>query len=489
MLLFYPYCPGFTIVISENPCYNYTNEGEKYMNRFLIRGYNPCESLLRHTPGQLTDFIRRMKKLNLNTIIIHSDYGWKRYRELIERECAAAGIEITLMVFGPRSFFSLTDWKKSWFAADESGRPMTDRPECETHPCASDPEAVEAFQEGAERWLAALPRSIRRVHMRAGDGLMFCRCPKCRQLPEHEQWHPFVAAFVRAAAKVRPELKLETDLYVRRYFVPRDREPYERLDRLMFDTFYRHPFYPIGSDRDQCNRKVMQYAAPEGWSDAETPNQFYRKRLEEWGRAFPGKIYIHENVMCQGYFGCSQHNTGVYLQDQQLYRDLDLGGVCYEAYEPGYEAFASIFDSLAAGRRTSPEEPLEKILQETGMTVFCTDPDFPLEKWLDPFYCRLAELQRKKLNGMDAASFRELVDFEWQNEMRLDPVLTGYAAARGGMLSGKLRFDGISGTAKDFISRRKLWDFMEEIPSGQDPRAVCRELIMELAEKVKDGNS
>ena len=72
---------------------------------------------------------------------------------------------------------------------------------------------------------------------------------------------------------------------------------------------------------------------------------------------------------------------------------------------------------------------------------------------------------------------------------RLDPVFAGYAAARHGMLSGKLRFEGISEEAKDLVSRRKLWDFMEEIPSDQDPRAVCRELIMELADKVKDSNS
>ena len=40
---------------------------------FSVRGFNPCESLLRHTPEQLRRFIRRMKQLNFNTIIIHYD--------------------------------------------------------------------------------------------------------------------------------------------------------------------------------------------------------------------------------------------------------------------------------------------------------------------------------------------------------------------------------------------------------------------------------
>ena len=75
------------------------------MNEFQVRGFNPCESLLRHTPEQLSAFIRRMKTYNFNSIIIHSDYGWKRYQKLIEEECRNAGVEITLMVFCPRTFF------------------------------------------------------------------------------------------------------------------------------------------------------------------------------------------------------------------------------------------------------------------------------------------------------------------------------------------------------------------------------------------------
>jgi hypothetical protein len=83
------------------------------MKQFQVRGFNPCESLLRHTPQQLTNFIRRMKNFNFNSIIIHSDYGYNRYKELIEQECSKANVEITLMVFGPRTFYSLIDYKSS----------------------------------------------------------------------------------------------------------------------------------------------------------------------------------------------------------------------------------------------------------------------------------------------------------------------------------------------------------------------------------------
>ncbi|MBQ4329377.1 MAG: hypothetical protein IJC27_06595 [Lentisphaeria bacterium] len=457
------------------------------MKDFPIRGFNPCESLLRHTPEQLTRFLRRMKEFDFNSVIIHSDYGWRRYRELIERECAACGVEITLMVFGPRTFFSLADWKSSWFAKDESGNPFTRRPECETHPCAAEADAVAGFQEGAEKYLASLPDSIKRLHMRAGDGLMFCRCPKCREIPEHEQYLPFIEAFVRAAKKVRPDLKLETDLYIRRYSIPRRHEVFGELDRVMFDTFYRHPFFPIGSTCDRCNAFAMQYAAPAGYADAVTPNEYYLKRLKQWNSFYPGKLYIHENVMCQGYWGCPQYNTGVYLRDQQLYRELGLGGVCYEAYEPGFAAFAKSFAALAAGKELEEAGELEKILPSTDLKVFCTDPEFPFERYLDPFAARIARnLATFLARGVSAKFFREVVEFQWSNEDILDPLLVSYAAARSGWLKGSIVFDELSEPAQELISRRKLWDFMEDIPVDSDPRAVCRELIMELYNKVRD---
>ena len=313
---------------------------------------------------------------------------------------------------------------------------------------------------------------------------MFCRCEKCRSIPEHEQYRPFVEAFIRAAKKVRPDIKLETDLYIKRYAIPRQHEAFGELDRLMFDTFYRHPFFPLGSTEDTCNRFVMKYAAPAGMADAETPNEFYLKRLKEWNTLFPGKLYIHENVMCQGFWGISQHNTDVYLQDQELYRRLGLGGVCYEAYEPGYDAFSETFRSLASGQRLSPETELERLLPKSGMKFFCEDSAFPTGQYLDPFIARLVRLHQHNLKGLTAEEYRELVAFEWENEEKLDPIMVGYGAARTGLLKGTLRFDNLSEKAADFIARRKLWDFMEEIPLSEDPRAVCRELITELASKA-----
>ena len=125
-------------------------------------------------------------------------------------------------------------------------------------------------------------------------------------------------------------------------------------------------------------------------------------------------------------------------------------------------------------------------MPESNMKYFCTSPAFPLEKHLDEIQCDLVRFHLDAQKGLTATQFRQLVEFEWNHENLLDPVLVGYAAARSGMASGTLGFKGLSEQASDFISRRKLWDFMEEIPLEDDPRDICRKLIFELATKAYD---
>ena len=143
---------------------------------FAIRGFNLCESLLRHSPEQLRIFLRRMNTLQMNTVIIHYDYGWNRYKNIIMDECRENRINPVLMTFGPRTFFSYTDWKEQWFAKAPDGNAWTPELVCETQPCTFEPEGLEAFQYGARKWLKSLPEEIKHVHMRSGDGIKFCQC-------------------------------------------------------------------------------------------------------------------------------------------------------------------------------------------------------------------------------------------------------------------------------------------------------------------------
>lgn len=461
------------------------------MEAFEIRGFNPCESLLRHKPEQLRTFIRRMKTLNLNTLIVHYDYGWKRYKDLIIGECEAAGVEIILMTFGPRTFLSYSPWKSEWFAKKADGTSFTENLECETYPCAQEKECLEAYDYGARQWLKSLPVQIKHVHMRAADGLMFCQCEKCRKLPDYEKWQPFVDIFTRAVMEERPNLCFETDVYVKRYHIPQNSESFGHMGNIMYDTFYRHTAFPIGSTQDEVNKKSVCYAATEKDPDATTPNEYHLHRLKEWCNKFPGKVYIHENAMGQSLYGQFQYATGTYLKDLELYRSLGVKGVCYEAYEPGYEGFSGMFETLARalnGEEVEYEESdLEKKIKEKPMWLFCVDPDFPLEEYIkDPVYLKQAQFFRQAWNNPTAQFYRDYVEFSFEHEEIFDPIYIGFAVAVYGYRMKKFKFTKLSPQADDMLHRRKLWDFMEDIPLDQDPWEVCRELIYEFMEKVQD---
>lgn len=461
------------------------------MEAFKIRGFNPCESLLRHTPEQLVRFIRRMKKLNMNTIIIHYDYGWNRYKNIILDECAKANIEIILMTFGPRTFLSYTDWDKKWFAKKEDGTCFNDRLECETYPCPFEGGVMEAYEYGAKEWLKSLPRQIRHVHMRAADGLNFCQCERCRNLPDHEKWQPFVDAFVKAVLETRPDLKFETDVYVKRYSIPQNSRSFSEMSSIMFDTFYRHTAYPIGDGRDVCNAELMNYAKTFGeTTSTRTPNEYYLERINEWSCAFPRKVYIHENAMKQSYFGTFQHGTYAYLKDLELYRRLGVNGVCYEAYEPGYLNFSDMFEILSCAMNGEDVEytktDIECEIERSSMNLFCNDLSFPLEKYIsDPFGLKCAQLYRRFWTEHTPELYREYVDFAFENKDKLDYLFIGFAIADWGVRWGKLKFNNLSVEAREMLYTNKLWDFMESIPINDDPINICSELILELTKKAE----
>ena len=455
---------------------------------FSIRGFNMCESLLRHSPEQLRTFIRRMKRLNLNTLILHYDYGWKRYQDLLTAECESAGVNIILMTFGPRTFLSYSDWKPQWFAKKEDGTPWTVKLECETYPCAAVPECLEAYEYGARRWLQELPPQIKHVHMRAADGIMFCQCESCRKLPEHERWQPFVDRFVKAVHDVRPDLRFETDVYVMRYNIPVNRFAFKQMSNIMYDTFYRSPSFPLDTDEDTCTSICMDNAAGHTVPDAETISRYHANRLREWSTAFPGKVYIHENAMMQSYYGTFQHGTDSYLKDLNFYRDLGLQGICYEAFEPGFVNFEKSFEILARAMNgetiTYEMTELEQYLRKHPQPVFCYEQDFPLEKFFrDPFLLEQNRLYRELMLKPSLDHFRRYLKFAFDNEERMDPLYIGYGTAKNCLAEGVAVFPDISAAAQDFLTRRKLWDFMEDIPDYEDPRKVCKNIIFELMEK------
>ena len=460
------------------------------MESFAIRGFNPCESLLRHTPEQLRRFIRRMKTLKMNTIIIHYDYGWKRYKDLILEECSAANINIILMTFGPRTFFRYSNWKKEWFAKDLTGRPYCSNLECETYPCRFEKEALEAYAYGVKEWLKSLPPQIKHVHMRAADGLMFCQCEKCRKLTDHEKWQPFVDIFAETVTNTRPDLVFETDIYVKRYHIPENHTAFRNMKNIMYDTFFRNPNFPLGFNGYQCGDLTHAKTVYDSDSVSTTVNEYHFARLKEWTGTFPGKVYIHENAMTQGFHGILMHNTSMILKDLETYRRLGVQGVCFEAYEPGYVNFESFFENVASalngGEIDWQETPLEKFRLEKDINIAWSGvEDDVIDKYItDPMKNLHIKYFRNYLNTPTLKNAKSYMKFAFEHEAVLDSIYISHGIITSGLRNKAYFYRDLTAEEQDYLTRRKLWDFMEDIPMDQDPIAVCKRIAMEMIEKA-----
>ena len=213
------------------------------------------------------------------------------------------------------------------------------------------------------------------------------------------------------------------------------------------------------------------------------------QKIREWNDAFPGKVYIHENVMKQGYRGNFQYGTASYLEDLKTLHALGISGILFEAYEPGYGAFAELFETLS--RAMMGEEinytpsALELLMRKKNMEWFCSDPDMDLTPYIsDPVLLKNQQFFQKRVSAPTLDWGRNYINFALEHSDRLDPFAIAFGIMRNGKLSGTFSFKTLSPEAERFLRSRKLWDFMEDIPEDQDPRAVTRAVVDELLQKV-----
>ena len=131
------------------------------------------------------------------------------------------------------------------------------------------------------------------------------------------------------------------------------------------------------------------------------------------------------------------------------------------------------------------ESELDEIVREKKMSWFCDKQDVPLERYItDPILLKSQQFYQKRVTGMSVRYFRDYVSFALENEERLDALFIGYVQAKSHLREGKIAFRDLSPEAEKMLSARKLWDFMEDIPGNEDPRAVCRNILEELLRKA-----
>ena len=456
--------------------------------RLTYCGFNLVESLLRHSRPQLERFLNRMNHLHLNTLMVQYDYGFKHYKELLLKHCLRDGIQLRLMVFGPRSFYRLAEWHPDMLSRQKDDSLFTDQLECETWPCRFAPGALEQFEYGAEEFFRQLPPEINWVQMRSGDGYNSCRCPQCRQYTVRDNWLPFVAAFIRAGRKVRPEVKLEADVYLKRYELPDDLSVYAGLDAVMYDTFMRYPRYHLG--KYSPNIGAMPLLC-DGTPPPLSPNEYHGECIRKWCCNYPGKVYVHENIMMQSYYGISQFNTQVMCDDLDFLADAGANGVLYEAFEPGFEFFSHQFEEVARKFNSGKNDYRMGDLEKRLSTHSCPDGlfninDVPIaENISNPVMRQNFLLRKKLLESGSVEDFRNYASFACENMDTLDTLFIVYNHARQFGMNGKLNFTQVSPETKKMLDSRKLWDYMEAVPEQEHAIDICLQNIIDIINNVR----
>ena len=444
--------------------------------QFAIRGLNPCESLARHTDEQITTLIDRMGRWRMNTLIIHSNYGFLSRRQIILRETQKRGIEIVHYTYSNLCF--LEGMPARYFAKDEHGEPKWQSLQCETRLCVSDAAGLGQYRHNVRKYLAGHPDYTRMLFCTA-DGGELCQCKKCRDLGPMAQWQAIFDPFFDEAQESR---HLEMLSYVQRFRVPTDRARISRLDRVLFDTHLRFPRTPLGQAHEWMKQGLRHCYPPEfdPICDArgdQPINQYLLDRLVDWRAAFTGQLYVFENLMIQGLWGCPRPNTSIYLEDLRTFKKLGLNEVVYEAFEPGIKPFLPTFEAIAQ-MQWDLEYPYQRdALEERYVSEGATDGDFLAahpghEKWaeLRGNYPRseLAGLLYRYHRDPSAAICREVLNYILNHPERedFDWIYVAHAAlkkaAKLGVLEPRNPEEG------DFLNLKKLWDFQERYSPGRD---------------------
>ncbi|MFH1614265.1 MAG: hypothetical protein ABIG61_04165 [Planctomycetota bacterium] len=457
------------------------NEGT-YTPRFQIRGTNPCETLARHSSEQIESFIDRMAHWWMNTIIIHICYGYKFHENKIERMCAERGIDIKYYV--QTSLMFLSEAQSSVFACDKNGNPRTKQLENETRLCVSNPAALEAFRAGARRFFSSdnvRPGSA--YILMDADGYLFCQCPKCRNIAPSEQWMRLLNIALEEADRSGKNLSIEYLSYVWRYKLPENFSTFDKVSGVMFDTHQRFRWKALNEPH-----VITIYSDFEAEVDLRAKgvplNCYLYERLKQWRQAYSNKLYIFENLMLQGSISCPQPYTPQLLTDLDLYEDLGIDGVIYEAFEPGIESFTRQIGVLSRAMWSEQQsyEPTKLDQLCAGLSENEADFDFKnrfdvleylttdkfdalaalRQSGYDSLLCEYAARLRVFLNDRTFEHFCEVVTFVNQHRKRFDWMYIAFNLARA-IPPERKPWNDAAESVRQFLEVDKIHDLMEQM--------------------------
>ncbi|MCD6219767.1 DUF4838 domain-containing protein [Candidatus Calescamantes bacterium] len=458
----------------------------EFKAEFPIRGINTVEALARHSPEQIKNLIDRMGRWRMNTLVIHTVYGWNLHKRTIIEECEKRGIDLVFYIYTSLAF--LKNCNPKYFARRSNGELIYNTLECETRLCVSNEEGLKELERGCREYFKNELTEEGSILLCPADGLYLCQCPSCCRFNAIEQWEPILRRSVNILKEIKPEAPLESLIYVQRYRVPDDMRTYRRLDRILFDIHRRYRWAAINESHPEYKNPEYEYDP-----DAVLPtNKYLYKKLKDWRNAFKNEIYIHDNLMLQATLSCPQPNTSILLEDLKLYKKLKLQGVVYEAFEPGIESFASQIKILSDAMwdlniNYTPSEIEKWCLNAnimTGVLYFTKENNFPWDTFKgiydDIIYTHMKNIA-DFYDNPSRKTFQRCIHYILEFPERFDILYISFSLFKHLNRKGLLDLTKFTEKERRFIKINKLWDFMETL---EEPFEETLEIIKKMKDKV-----
>jgi hypothetical protein len=462
------------------------NPPGEFKAEFPIRGINTVEALARHSTEQIRNLIGRMGRWRMNTLIIHTEYGWNIHKKTIIEECEKRGIDLVFYIYTSLAF--LKKCSSEYFARRSNGELIYNTLECETRLCVSNEKGLRELEKGCREYFKNELTEEGAILLCPADGLHLCQCPQCCKLSAIQQWEPILKRSVNILKGIKPKTPLESLIYVQRYAVPDDMRIYRKLDRILFDIHRRYRWAALNEPHPESRNPEYDYDP-----DAVLPtNKYLYKKLKDWRTAFSGDVYVHDNLMLQGTLSCPQPNTSVLLKDLKLYKELNLQGVVYEIFELGIESFASQIKMLSDAMWNlnidyTPSEIEKWALNANIMTstrYFTERNNFPWDRFKgiydDITYIHMENIADFYENP-SPETFQRCIHHILEFPQRFDILYISFSMFEYLKEKGLLDLNKFTGKERRFIEITKLWDFMETL---KNPFEETLELIKNMKDKV-----
>lgn len=416
---------------------------------FSIRGINPCESLARHTPEMIARLIDRMGHWKMNRIIIHSEYGFERHKELILRECGKRGIEPVYYLYDNVCFGNAVP--RTYWAMDGKGkvRAPYDHLEAYNRVCASKTEGFGPYRKGVDSYLAK-HTDFRQVMFATADGGDYCQCPECSLKGPWEQVLPFFNMFFDEASDRNRELLVYQD----RYEVPKDVSNIGKLNGVMYDLHSRNRMSTLAD------------------SGKKTGNRYLYDRLLEWRKVVSGTLYIFENMMIQGDWGVPTYSVQAYLEDLRQFKTDGIDGMIYEVYEPGIRSHLPALDVLSKAMW----RPFDQ---------------FQVTENADPEFQQFRRLVGNSRSTRNLESLKSLNTYllNLPDRDRFDWLYIGFSSMKRCDAKAKsILLQTNDPKEKLFLETNKIWDFLEKVESlpGDSPRETTGKVIEKIVRRLQE---